>query len=63
MAARAGGDAFKIVIAIDAVIILCATVLTSFIGVLGLLHNMARDGLLPVMFVRRNTMFDTVRAL
>ncbi len=54
-----GGQWLVYFVTVDAIMILCATVLTSFIGVTGLLNNMARDGLLPEAFLRRNVMFDS----
>ncbi len=41
-----GGTWFTWLILIDAVVILCATVLTTYVGVTGLLVTMTKDGML-----------------
>jgi amino acid transporter len=51
----AGGSRWlRIWIMVDAVIVLCAGVLTGLIGAVGLVQRMASDGILPKFFLRRN---------
>lgn len=51
----AGGDRWlRIWIMVDAVIVLCAGVLTGLIGAIGLVQRMASDGILPKFFLIRN---------
>lgn len=50
-----GGDRWlRIWIMVDAVIVLCAGVLTGLIGAIGLVQRMASDGILPKFFLIRN---------
>ena len=42
------------IISIDAVLVLCGAVLTSFVGVSGLLHRMTLDRILPNYFLKQN---------
>lgn len=54
-AARAiGGTAFQYLVVIDAFLVLCGAVLTSYVGVSGLLHRMSADGCLPNYFTKQN---------
>ncbi|KAI9279789.1 amino acid permease-domain-containing protein [Sporodiniella umbellata] len=41
-------------IMVDAVIVLCAGVLTGLIGAIGLIQRMSNDGILPKFFLRQN---------
>lgn len=51
----AGGSRWlRLWIMIDAVIVLCAGVLTGLIGAIGLVQRMASDGILPKFFLIRN---------
>ncbi|KAI7908274.1 amino acid permease-domain-containing protein [Cokeromyces recurvatus] len=51
----AGGHRWlRLWIMIDAVIVLCAGVLTGLIGAIGLVQRMASDGILPQFFLNRN---------
>lgn len=51
----AGGERWlRILIMVDAVIVLCAGVLTGLIGAIGLIQRMASDGILPKFFLIRN---------
>lgn len=51
----AGGSRWlRIWIMIDAVIVLCAGVLTGLIGAIGLVQRLAGDGILPKFFLKRN---------
>jgi amino acid transporter len=54
MAAVVGGSVFKNILCIDAVIILCGAVLTSFVGVCGLTKRLAKDSVLPEILARTN---------
>lgn len=49
-----GGTWLAILIAIDAVLVLCGAVLTSFVGVSGLLKRMTLDRILPNFFLKEN---------
>ena len=54
-AARAiGGQGFAYLIAIDAFLVLSGAVLTSYVGVSGLLNRMAGDNCLPMMLRKEN---------
>jgi amino acid transporter len=48
-----GGSWLAYLISIDAVLVLCGAVLTSFVGVSGLL-NMTLDRILPNYFLKQN---------
>lgn len=54
MARTAGGDWLAYVISIDAVLVLSGAVLTSFIGVLGLIERIALDRVLPPFLLKKN---------
>eukprot|EP01033_Poteriospumella_lacustris_P001254 gene1254-915_t len=47
MADKLGGERFRTAVCVDATIILCGAVLTSFIGIAGLLRRLAADSILP----------------
>jgi len=49
-----GGEWLKNVVAIDAVLVLSGAVLTSFVGVTGLLERMTLDRILPQYFLKKN---------
>ena len=49
-----GGSWLSILISIDAVLVLCGAVLTSFVGVSGLLNRMTLDRILPNYFLKQN---------
>jgi amino acid transporter len=49
-----GGSWLAILISIDAVLVLCGAVLTSFVGVSGLLSRMTLDRILPNYFLKQN---------
>ena len=58
MAHLMAGQTFKVIIVLDATLVLSGAVLTSFVGVTGLVHRMALDQVLPQFFLkksRRNT--------
>lgn len=50
-----GGDVFKYVVAIDAFLVLAGAVLTSFVGVSGLIYRMSADACLPSFFTQQNS--------
>ncbi|WP_338407735.1 APC family permease [uncultured Flavobacterium sp.] len=49
-----GGTWLGIMISVDAVLVLCGAVLTSFVGVSGLLNRMTLDRILPNYFLKQN---------
>ena len=49
-----GGAWFALLISIDAVLVLCGAVLTSFVGVSGLLERITLDRILPNFFLKKN---------
>ena len=54
MAHLMGGHTFKLVIVLDAAAVLSGAVLTSFVGVTGLVQRMALDQCLPQFFLKKN---------
>jgi len=50
-----GGSWLAWLISIDAVMVLCGAVLTSFVGVSGLLNRMTLDRILPNYFLKQNS--------
>ncbi|WP_281233431.1 APC family permease [Flavobacterium gelatinilyticum] len=50
-----GGSWLAWLISIDAVLVLCGAVLTSFVGVSGLLNRMTLDRILPNFFLKANS--------
>ena len=50
-----GGDFFQWFVAIDAFLVLCGAVLTSFIGVSGLINRMSLDEVLPLWLSKENS--------
>lgn len=50
-----GGPSLHFVVVVDAILVLSGAILTSFVGVTGLVHRMASDGCLPTLFTRRST--------
>ena len=54
MASYVGGHWLAVLIAVDAFLVLSGAVLTSFIGVSGLLERMALDRVLPQFFLKKN---------
>ncbi|WP_034691082.1 APC family permease [Kaistella palustris] len=49
-----GGKWLAYLIAVDAVLVLCGAVLTSFVGVSGLVNRMTLDRILPNFFLKQN---------
>ncbi len=54
MAHLMGGQTFKVIIVLDATLVLSGAVLTSFVGITGLMHRMALDQCLPRFFLKKN---------
>jgi len=54
MAHIMGGQIFKLIVVIDAAAVLSGAVLTSFVGVTGLVQRMALDQCLPQFFLKQN---------
>ncbi|KAB1068170.1 APC family permease [Tamlana haliotis] len=63
MASYAGGDWLAIIIGIDAFLVLSGAVLTSFVGVSGLLERMALDRILPQFFLKKNKKGSSYRII
>ncbi len=59
----AGGKWLATVISLDAVLVLSGAVLTSFVGVNGLVHRMALDRCLPQFLLKKNRRGTTHRIL
>lgn len=54
LGATTGGKALGFFISVDAVLVLCGAVLTSFVGVSGLLERISLDRILPNFFLKKN---------
>ncbi|MEJ2428679.1 MAG: APC family permease [Deltaproteobacteria bacterium] len=54
MAHMMGGKSFKMIVVLDATAVLSGAVLTSYVGVTGLVQRMALDQCLPRFFLKRN---------
>jgi amino acid transporter len=63
MAAHVGGNWLAILISIDAFLVLSGAVLTSFVGVSGLLERMALDRILPQYFLKKNRKGSSYRII
>lgn len=63
MASHVGGNWLAIFIAIDAFLVLSGAVLTSFVGVSGLLERMALDRILPQYFLKKNKKGSSYRII
>lgn len=63
MGRQAGGAWLGIVISVDAVLVLSGAVLTSYVGVNGLVHRMTLDRVLPQFLLKRNRRGSTHRIL
>ncbi|MDO6759165.1 APC family permease [Tamlana sp. 2_MG-2023] len=63
MASYVGGDWLAIIIGIDAFLVLSGAVLTSFVGVSGLLERMALDRVLPQFFLKKNKKGSSYRII
>lgn len=63
MAEHVGGNWLASVIAIDAVLVLSGAVLTSFVGVAGLLERMTLDRIMPQFFLKKNKRGSSYRII
>ena len=63
MGEHVGGKWIGILIAIDAVLVLSGAVLTSYVGVSGLLERMTLDRILPNYFLRKNSKGSSFRII
>jgi amino acid transporter len=63
MASQVGGNWLAILIGIDAFLVLSGAVLTSFVGVTGLLERMALDRVLPQFFLKKNKRGSSYRII
>ena len=54
MGKRVGGEKIAYLIAVDAFLVLSGAVLTSFVGVTGLLERMTLDRIMPPFFLKKN---------
>jgi len=54
MAYMMGGQVFKVILVLDAALVLSGAVLTSFVGVTGLVQRMALDQCLPQFLLKKN---------
>ena len=59
----AGGKFLATLISIDAVLVLSGAVLTSFVGVTGLIERMTLDRVLPAYFLRKNRRGSSYRII
>ncbi|KAI8816639.1 amino acid permease-domain-containing protein [Fimicolochytrium jonesii] len=53
------GRGLEVLISVDACIVLCGGVLSSFVGIMGLMKHMASDHLLPHFLLHTNTLTHT----
>ena len=63
MASHVGGNWLSILIGIDAFLVLSGAVLTSFVGVSGLLERMSLDRILPQFFLKKNKKGSSYRII
>lgn len=63
MASHVGGNWLSILIGLDAFLVLSGAVLTSFVGVTGLLERMALDRVLPQYFIKKNKKGSSYRII
>lgn len=63
MGSVTGGQWLSYLIAMDAVLVLCGAVLTSFVGVGGLLKRMTLDRILPNYFLKENKKGSSYRII
>ncbi len=63
MANVSGGSILQMMISIDAVLVLSGAVLTSYVGVSGLLERMTLDRILPPFFLKRNNRGSSYRII
>jgi amino acid transporter len=63
MGSHVGGNWMAILIGIDAFLVLSGAVLTSFVGVSGLLERMTLDRILPPFFLKKNSKGSSYRII
>ncbi len=63
MGKLAGGQWLSVLISVDAVLVLSGAVLTSYVGVNGLIHRMTLDRCLPQFLLKRSSRGTTYRIL
>lgn len=63
MGGIAGGNWLSYVISIDAVLVLSGAVLTSFVGVMGLVERIALDRILPQFLLKKNSRGSSYRII
>ena len=63
MGAHVGGRWIAILISVDAFLVLSGAVLTSFVGVSGLLERMTLDRILPPFFLKKNARGSSYRII
>jgi len=63
MGKHVGGETIAYLIAIDAFLVLSGAVLTSFVGVTGLLERMALDRIIPPFFLKKNKKGSSYRII
>ena len=63
MGKHVGGEWVAILIAIDAFLVLSGAVLTSFVGVTGLLERMTLDRIMPPFFLKKNKRGSSYRII
>ncbi|MGV6829156.1 MAG: APC family permease [Flavobacteriales bacterium] len=63
MGSHVGGSSLAYLIAIDAFLVLSGAVLTSFVGVTGLLERMALDRIMPPFFLKKNKKGSSYRII
>ncbi len=63
MASHVGGNWVAILISVDAFLVLSGAVLTSFVGVSGLLERMTLDRILPQFFLKKNKRGSSYRII
>ena len=63
MGEHVGGDYIAYLIAIDAFLVLSGAVLTSFVGVTGLLERMTLDRIMPPFFLKKNKRGSSYRII
>lgn len=63
MGEQVGGQGLAIVVALDAFLVLSGAVLTSFVGVTGLIERMTLDRIMPPFFLKRNKRGSSYRII
>ncbi|MFK5891482.1 MAG: APC family permease [Flavobacteriaceae bacterium] len=63
MGEHVGGNWLGVLIAVDAVLVLSGAVLTSYVGVSGLLERMTLDRILPNYFLKKNSKGSSYRII